>query len=228
MIRNFLLDLAPLIEEKAQIANKITGALAFTDGANNHADSVRDIELAQNFSQAFAFLRIFNLARDAAPIAEGHENKVTPGETQVGRDARTLGSDRPFRHLHDNIRTNRINIRNILCRDPFALPALTRAVDFFDSTVERGWDGIPEMEESIFLEADVDKHRLQPHLDIFDSAFVDRANNVTRSVALDAIFFEPSVLQQRHAALQLLHADNQLVPRLAGNSQKFSNFVDHK
>src|SRR5437762_14377590 len=29
MIRNFLLDLAPLIEEKAQIANKIAGALAF-------------------------------------------------------------------------------------------------------------------------------------------------------------------------------------------------------
>jgi len=84
------------------------------------------------------------------------------------------------------------------------------------------------MEEGIFLEADVDEHRLQSHLDIFDSAFVDRANNVTGSVALDAIFFESSVLQQRHAALQLLHADYQLVPRLAGNSQKFSNFFDHK
>src|SRR5438477_3158374 len=228
MIRNFLLDLAPLIEEKAQIANKITGALAFTDGANNHANSVRDIELAQNFSQAFAFLRIFNLARDAAPIAEWHENKVTPGETQVGRDARTLGSDRPFRHLDDNIRTNRINTRNIFCRDPFAMPALTRTVDFFDSTVERGRNSIPEMEESIFLEADVDEHRLQSHLDIFDSAFVDRANNVTRSIALDAIFFESSVFQQRHAALQLLHADNQLVSRFARDSQKFSNFVDHK
>src|SRR5207244_1306051 len=228
MIRNFLLDLAPLIEEEAQIANKITGALAFTDGANNHADSIRDIELAQNFSQAFAFLRIFNLARDAAAIAEWHENKVTPGETQVRGHARPLGSDRSFRHLDDDIRTNRINTRNIFCRDPFAMPALTRAVDFFDSTVERGWDGIPKMEESIFLEADVDEHRLQSHLDILDSAFVYRANNVARSVALDAIFFELSVFQERHAALQLFYADNQLVPRLARDSQKFSNFVDHK
>src|SRR4029077_18098719 len=107
---------------KAQIANKITGALAFTDGANNHADSVRDIELAQNFSQAFAFLRIFNLPRDAAPIAEGNENKVTPGETQVGRNARTLGSVRTFRHLDDNIGTNGINTWNIFGRDPFAMP----------------------------------------------------------------------------------------------------------
>ena len=39
-------------------------------------------------------------------------------------------------------------------------------------------------------------------------------------LALDAIFFESSVLQQRHPALQLLHADNQLVSRLAGNSPK--------
>src|SRR5438045_8133846 len=198
MIRNFLLDLAPVIEEKAQIADKITRALAFTDGANNHADSVRDIELAQNFSQALAFLRIFNLARDAAAIAEWHENKVTPGETQVGRDARPLGSDRPFRHLDDNIGTNGLNTRNIFCRDPFAMAALTRTVDFFDSTVERGRNGIPKMEESIFLEADVDEHRLQSHLDILDSAFVDRANNVARSVALDAIFFESSVFQERH------------------------------
>src|SRR2546430_17216768 len=115
MIRNFLLDLAPLIEEKAQIANKITGPLAFTDGSNNHADSVRGIELAQNFSQAFALLRIFNLARDAAPIAAGHENKVTRGETQVGGNPPTLGSAWPFRHLRANIGTNRITLRNVLC-----------------------------------------------------------------------------------------------------------------
>src|SRR6266700_5291296 len=93
MIRDFLLDLAPLIEEEAQIANKIAGALAFTDGANNHTDPIRDIELAQNFSQTFAFLRVFNLARDTAAIAEWHENKVTPGETQVRGHARPLGSD---------------------------------------------------------------------------------------------------------------------------------------
>src|SRR6266699_3760827 len=46
MIRDFLLDLAPLIEEEAQIANKIAGALAFTDRADNHADPVRNIELS--------------------------------------------------------------------------------------------------------------------------------------------------------------------------------------
>src|SRR5205814_1902731 len=102
MIRNFLLDLAPLIEEKAQIANKM------------------------------------------------------------------------------------ISIRNIIYRDPFALATLTRAVDFIETTLERGWDGIPEMEQSIFLEADVDKHRLQPPRDIFYSAFAHQSNNVTQSVALDA------------------------------------------
>src|SRR2546430_14296080 len=102
------------------------------------------------------------------------------------------------------------------------MPAFTRTIDFFDAAVERGRNGIPEMKKSIFLEADVDKHRLQSHLDVFDSAFIDRADNVARSVALDAIFFESSVFQQRHSALQLLRAHNQFVARLARDSQKFS------
>src|SRR5438132_11892370 len=97
------------------------------------------------------------LARDAAAIAEWHENKVTPGETQVGRHARTLGSDRPFRHLDDDIGTNGINTRNIFRRDPLAMPALPRALAFFASGVQRGRHGIPDMSHSMFLEPDVDE-----------------------------------------------------------------------
>ena len=154
----------------------------------------------------------------------GHENEVAPGETQVGRDARALRADRPLGHLHDHVGADRINVRNILGGDPFLWPPLLRPIDLFDAAVERGRDRVPEMEEGIFLEADVDEHRLQPHLDVLDSSLVDAADNVTRGVALDVIFFEPAVLEQRHAALQFLDADNQLVAGLAGKSQKFSNF----
>jgi hypothetical protein len=34
------------------------------------------------------------------------------------------------------------------------------------------------MKERIFFEADVDKHRLQPHLDVFDFTLVDAAYDV--------------------------------------------------
>ena len=81
---------------------------------------------------------------------------------------------------------------------------------------------VPEMQERVFLEADVDKHRLQTHLDVLNFAFVNAADDVARAVALDAVFFEPAVLEQRHAALQFLHAHDKLVAGLAGRkSQEF-------
>jgi hypothetical protein len=51
------------------------------------------------------------------------------------------------------------------------------------------------MEERVFLEADVDEHRLQPHLDVLDLPFVNAADDVPGGVPLDVIFFEPSVLE---------------------------------
>ena len=70
------------------------------------------------------------------------------------------------------------------------------------------------MEKGVFLEADVDEHRLQPHLDVLDLAFVDAAYNVPRAVPLDAVFFKPAVLEQRDATLEFLDTDDQLVAGL--------------
>src|SRR5438309_10530034 len=55
-IRDFPLDLAPLIEEEAQLANTIAGALTFTDGAYDDASPIRDLQCAQAFSQPLTFL----------------------------------------------------------------------------------------------------------------------------------------------------------------------------
>ena len=70
------------------------------------------------------------------------------------------------------------------------------------------------MEERIFLEADVDEHRLQPHLDVLNFSFVNAADNVPGGVALDVIFFEPPVLEKRHPALEFLDTDYQFVAGL--------------
>ena len=73
---------------------------------------------------------------------------------------------------------------------------LPRPIDFLDAAVERGRNGVPEMEERIFFEADVDEHRLQAHLDVLDFALVNAADDVARAVSLDAVFFEPAVFEQ--------------------------------
>ena len=46
IVLDLLLDPRPLLEQKTQVAHEIAGSLAFTDGANDHADAVGDIELA--------------------------------------------------------------------------------------------------------------------------------------------------------------------------------------
>ena len=88
-------------------------------------------------------------------------------------------------------------------------------LDLLDPAVERGGNGVPEMEEGIFFQADVDKHRLEAGLDIFDPALVDAAGDVAGAVAFNAIFLEPAVLEQGDAALEFFDADDEFVAGLA-------------
>ena len=62
--------LRPLLEQECEIAHEIARALAFADGANDDADAFGNFELTQDFAQPFAFLRIFDLARNAAAVAD--------------------------------------------------------------------------------------------------------------------------------------------------------------
>ena len=49
------------------------------------------------------------------------------------------------------------------------------------------------MKKRVFFEADVDKHRLQPHLDVSDFSLVDAADDIPRGATFDAIFLQPAV-----------------------------------
>ena len=60
----------------------------------------------------------------------------------------------------------------------FSRPLAPTAINFLNATVERSRNCVPEMEERIFFEADVNKHRLQPHLDVFDFTLVNAADDV--------------------------------------------------
>src|SRR4029077_1961533 len=177
------------------------------------SDAFRNIEIAQNFPEPIALLRVFDFSRDSAAIAERHQDQITTGEAQVGGNARTLCSNRAFGNLHDDFRADRINAWNIFRSYAFAL-FLRGPVDFFNPAIERGRKRIPEMQERVFIKADVDEHRLQTHLDVLDPAFVNAADDVARAAALDAIFFQPAILEQRHATLEFLHADYDFVAGL--------------
>src|SRR5581483_8581841 len=84
------------------------------------------------------------------------------------------------------------------------------------------------MQERIFLQADVNKHGLETHLDIFDLTLVNAADDIARAVALDAVFLQPAILQKGHARFEFFDAENEFVARLARKTQKLSYFVYHK
>ena len=84
--------------------------------------------------------------------------------------------------------------------DPFSRPLVSPSVDFLNAAVERSRNRIPKMKERVFLKADVNKHRLQPHLDVFDFALVNAADDIPRALPLDTVFLEPAILEQQRRA----------------------------
>src|SRR5262249_33633128 len=148
------------------------------DWAGAHAGPVGNTQLALNLAKPLAFFRFFNLSRDAAAIAEWHQDQIPPGETEIRGDPRTLCADWAFGDLHDHVGAYRVNARYVFYCDAFSRALVRAPVNFFDAAIERSWNGVPEMKERIFLEAHVNKHRLQSHFNVFDFTLVNAACDV--------------------------------------------------
>src|SRR5207247_7879048 len=107
--------------------------------------------------------------------------------------------------LHNNIRVDGINTLYIFNRDPFSRPLAPAAIDFLNATVERSRNCVPKVKERIFLEADVDKHRLQPHLDVFDFTLINAADDIPRAFTLDAVLLKPAILEHGDPGLEFFY-----------------------
>ena len=82
---------------------------------------------------------------------------------------------------------------------------------------------------AFFLEADVHEHGLEAVLDVLHPAFENAADDVAVGLALDGVFLELAVLEQRDAPLELLAVDDELDARGFGSqSQNAFYFFDHK
>ena len=90
------LDLLPLLEQNAEVSDKITCALGLTDRADDDTHAIGNVELAENFSEPFSFSGIVDLSGDPALIIEGHEHQVATRQAHVGGDARPFVAIGPF------------------------------------------------------------------------------------------------------------------------------------
>ena len=162
-------------------------------------------------------------------IAERHENQVSPRETEIGCHPRPLRADRTFGYLHNYIRTDWINVRYIFNGDSFTRPFVRPPINFFDAAVERSRNRVPKMKECVFFEADVDKHRLQAHLNVSNLALENAADDVSGALTFDAVFLQPAVLEQRDTGFEFFDAENELVAGLSrGKPQNLFYLLYHK
>ena len=89
------------------------------------------------------------------------------------------------------------------------------ALDLLDAAVERGGQGVPEMEEGVLLEADVDEHRLEAVLDVFDAA-LENEPTMLRSLSRSMEYSSrTAVFEQRDAAFEPFGIDDEFVAGLA-------------
>ena len=172
----------------------MAGASALCDGPHDDAHAFGDREFLDDFPQAGALLGVLDLAGDPELLGERHQHQVAAGHGNVSRDAWPLGADRPLGNLNHNFRADRVDVRDVLgCDLALRLLLFALALDLLKPPVERGGDGVPEVQERILIEADVHEHGLESTLDVFDAAFENTADDVLVALALDGVFFEHAI-----------------------------------
>jgi len=98
------------------------------------------------------------------------------------------------------------------------------AADLLNAAIQAG-QGVPEMEESILLKADVDEHRFETLLDVLYFALKDAADDVTVGISLNIVFFQNAVFQECDSAFQFFTTDNNLIANfLRIESEKLLHF----
>ena len=207
-------DLVPLFDEHGEVADEVAGAFSLTDGAHDDAHAFGDIEFAEDLAEPVAFLGVVDFPTDAEHVVERHEDEEAAGETDVGGDARALVADGAFGDLDEEFRADWVERGDVLGGDFLGFELLTAgAFDVFDVIaaaffVVGGWDGVPEVEEGIFFEPDVDEHGFEALFDVFDAAFVDGADDVLSAGAFDGVFLEHAVLDEGDALFEAFGIDD--------------------
>ena len=108
LLLDALLNRVPFLDEKCEVAHEVTQLLTFARRPHDDAHAIGNMEVAENFLEALAFLGIFNLAGNAALIRVWQQHEKTSGQNQIRRDARAFRADRTFRDLHNDVSAGRI------------------------------------------------------------------------------------------------------------------------
>ena len=135
--------------------------------------------------QADAFIARFDFARDADLRNCRHQNDVTAGQSDVGRNARALCSDRLFGNAHQNVSSLAQQVADshrrdhIFHFDEIGLRIGVGAIIHAKHLLVLGkiFENIIYIEKGITAEADIYESGFHARENACDAAFVDVADN---------------------------------------------------
>src|SRR5262249_27446203 len=140
--------------------------------------------------------------------------------------ARSFCADWSLGHLDNDFAARGINTRDVFLGDLRPVAAFHFALDDFDAAVKTAWDDVPVMEESVFLKPDIHKSGFQTVFEVPDFAFDNAADQTFFGGAPDGELFEAAFFEHRHAGLEGLRIDDDLlVESLDGLNQPL-DFLD--
>ncbi len=214
-----------------EIADDEADFFALAGGADDDAHALGNGELVDEGLQALALRQVLDLAGDAAAVGERREDQVAAGEGEVRRGARTLGANRAFGDLDDDVGARRVQARDVLDRGLGGAGAagvllLVDAHDL-DGGVGGGREHVPVVEEGVFVVADVDEGGLEAGVEVLDAALVDAADHAAVGFALDLEAVEGAVDEERDAFLEGLRIDDELAEGALFLAEDAQNFLEN-
>ena len=204
-----VLELAPDVEDVAEVAAE--GALvgAGADGTDDDADAGGQGETIEDLLEAEALLAVGNLAGDAAGgLGRGHHDEVAAGEGEVRGDAGALGADGALGDLDNDVAAGGEALLNLFVGDA-AAAGLAPTLLFIEEAALIG-KHVPVVKEGVLFETDIDEGGLEVVLQILDAALEDAPDEALLHGVLHLEFLNAAVFHNGHAGLQLFHVHHNL------------------
>src|SRR5437667_3760315 len=147
-----LLDLAPLLDEQVQVLAQVVLGLTLRLRTDDHPEAVRTDHLPE-LLEPLALVGVLDLARDTQVIGVRHQDNKATRQRHLRRDASALRAPRPLDDLDEDLLPRLGNGADLqlasgaaVLRDAILLAGLI--------------EDIPDVEESISLQADLDERRV--------------------------------------------------------------------
>ena len=218
------LNFLPGIDKIGHVVFESLLRAAFRRGPDDESAAFRKVHFSGHLAESLSFLDVADPSGNGDLFLEWHQDKEAARQADVGRKAAAFRADGFFHDLDDDLLLFFQDVGDlqilavfravlvlilVLILILFLAFFLVLVVKFHG--VKVGGENVVDVDEAVFLKADVDESRVDGGNDVLDPAFVHAAHVAVLLVALDVVFLKLLVFHDGDATfLGLLGVDYDL------------------